>query len=159
MKELAVKAEQCFEKLYDKVVVVLGTIIFFAFSYYSARYTEILQEEEIIETNVDSVGGNLFFWLLAMAFFVLFRVLLQRMDGEKLHQFACVVKVLSLLYVGVVCVLWISSCYVRPRADASVICKVAGYLYNGDYATMEPPGYMSFCPHQYGMVFLLEQIV
>ena len=152
MKQNVIKIAEHFERFSEKVVLILGIIIYFALSYYSMRYTEMFIEgTEVMETLVDSVLWNILALIGCLGAFGLLQFVVSRMPKEKQHRIAMVVRIISFVYVLVVGTIWIT-----PSADAGVLRHVSALVYNGEYGTMIPPGYMSYCPHQYGLVFLLE---
>ena len=157
MKQLMIKAEECLEKICDKVVLALGIVMFFALSYYSLRYTEkLLNNVEIRCTRIDTVQGNLLAFLGVFLLFSLVRFGLSRVDEKKLHMILDIVKIVTLVYVLGISVLWVSVSHAFPQADAKILCIVAELYHNGDYGSMIPVGYMSYNPHQYGLVIWLE---
>lgn len=159
MKQYVIKAGECLEKLCDKVVVLLGIIIFSALSFYSMRYTELLLVDiEIMRTHTDSVVGNLFAFCGAFGFFSLVRFCLSRKSEEEQQRVSAIVKNITLLYVLGISVLWVFASHTAPRADAKILCQVANLFLNGDYESMVPVGYMSYNPHQFGLVFVLQSL-
>lgn len=157
MKHYVIKAGECLEILCDKVVVVLGIILFSALSFYSMRYTELLLDDvEIMRTHSDSVTGNLFAFCGVFALFSLVRFCLSRIEEEKRQRVSAIVKNITLVYVWGISVLWVFASHTSPRADAKILCRVAELFHNGDYGSMVPVGYMSYNPHQFGLVLVLE---
>lgn len=157
MKQFMTKAGDRIERFCDKTVLLLGMLIFLALSYYSMRYTEMFMDgTEVMETCIDSVPWNIVALAVCLGGFGILRFLLSRIKPDKVHKAACVIKIVALVYIFTVGVLWVSVGHVEPSADAGVLCQVSGLVYNGEYGTMIPPGYMSYFPHQFGLVFVLE---
>jgi len=146
------------EKLGDKVLLIIAFVIFWGLTYYSLRYTEILKPDtEIPMTIPDNALINLLIFMGIMILFFLLRTILLRkcnLDSDKLcRRFMGVITVL----VGVFSVGWVALCHVVPRADGASLCLVAQLMLEGaDFGFMDPPGYMSYNPHQFSLLSVIH---
>lgn len=152
------KTGKALEKLGDKVLLSIAFAIFWGLTYYSLRYTEILKPDtEIPMTIPDNVLINLLIFVGITALFFLLRTILLRkcnFNSNKLCQrFIGVITIL----IGMISVGWVAICHVVPRADGASLCLVAQLMMEGaDFGFMNPPGYMSYNPHQFSLLSVIH---
>lgn len=145
-----------FELLCNRMVLVLGILAFLPLVYYSMCYTErFIEGTEIMQTLRDSVAANLIGLLLFAMILAALRVLMSHM-GDRRKLLVRIFKIATLVYAAIVCIVCVAIVPEQPYADADILCQVAALLKEGDYSTMNPPGYMSYNPHQFGLIFVLQ---
>lgn len=157
MKQFGTKAGECIEKVSDRAVLIMGTVLFVVLSYYSMRFTELFREgTEIIETHHDSVAENLLALLGVLLLFSAIRWQMDKWEQERRKKAKDIVKIAALIYVAVISICWVAISHVYPRADAGTISLAAELIGKGEYSTMLPHGYLGHNPHQYGLALILE---
>ena len=142
------------------VVTVLGSLFAMALIYYSALYTEITPlDGDVPETLRDQALWNILGLLVVFLIFLLVNRLMEKYcakKGEyfvkKIEKIFCIGSILLATGIGF---WWIAVSHVKPIADSGCVCTVAGLFLQGSYP-MQLPTYMGYCPHQYGMVFVLQ---
>ena len=146
------------ENLCCRLLLLLGAFIYLGLVYYSARYTEdLLEGTEIPMTVVDRPYMNLlFFGGVTALCFVVTSLLAYRVHlGEKGKKFiiagAAVLVLLCSLF-------WITVCCVKAKADGGQLCYVARLVMEGRFGTMVPPGYMSYNPHQFSLLLVIQTL-
>lgn len=142
----------------DKMLLAISMLLSWGFTYYSLRYTEVLWDgTENPKTVVDSIGGNLMMFLAVTIVFFLLRNLLCKSRCCKTARTHRVVVIAVMVYVTITSVVWVLICHVTPRADGSTLCLVAELVMQGSsYGTMIPPGYMSYNPHQFSLLMVIQ---
>ncbi|MCM1551344.1 MAG: hypothetical protein NC092_01475 [Butyrivibrio sp.] len=109
-------------------------------------------------TVVDSVLGNLLIFMIFVAvLFLIYRLGVRAaakgwLAPEKMR----IVVIAAAILVAAVSIGWVALCHVRPGADGRALCYVAGLIMEGRYSTMTPPGYMSYNPHQYSLLLVIQ---
>ena len=144
------------EKGADRLLLLLCIIIFGWLTFYSLRYTEILYEDtEIPWTIDDSVGRNMLVLLVTIIMLLLGKLLINRIGAWRGQSADRKMKLLAgaaMIYVAVICIIWVSICHVSARADGRIVSIVAMGLKAGIFDYMLPYGYMYNFPHQYSLV-------
>lgn len=157
IQEKIQKAGGAAERAADKILLVIGILISWGLAYCSMTLTEELQTgTEIPVTVADSAGVNLLVLsAIAAVFFSLRRMLLRKgfLESGKARTVAVAA---AAIYVAVVCVAWVAICHVKPRADGGSLCYVARLVMQGRFGTMVPPGYMSYNPHQFSLLAVIQ---
>ncbi|MBO5336055.1 MAG: hypothetical protein J6A94_02850 [Lachnospiraceae bacterium] len=157
MKQLGIKIGEPLEKICDKVLLALGTMIFVVLSYYSMRFTELFREgTEIIETHRDSVLENVLALAGVLVLFSVIRILMDRCSQNQRKKIKNIVMLVTMVYAAVISIIWVTISHVFPRADAGTISLAAELIGQGEYSTMYPHGYLGHNPHQYGLALILE---
>ncbi len=145
------------EKLACKLLLLIAILMFGGLTYYSMRYTEILQPEEVPLTIKDNAFLNLVTFAAVTFVFLLLRILVQKkgkFNPDKAGK--CLVLIMTVL-ITLISVLWVTICHVAPRADGASVCLIAQLLLeSGDYGFMNPPAYMGFNPHLYGLLTVIQ---
>ena len=145
------------EQIADRALICFCTLILCGLSYYSMRYTEVLwSESEVPKTIQDSPGRNLLTLVIVLAVFFLLRIFILKKFSGHTDSVRKAVVAAAVVYVAVVCMVWVSICHVKPRADGESLCYVAKLVMNGRFGTMVPPGYMSYNPHQFSLLAVIE---
>ncbi len=146
------------ENLGNRILLLIALPIFIGLSYYSMRYTEtLLAETEIPVTVADNTLQNLLAFIGVIVLFFLIRTLIfqkfKPADDRICRRLAVTVTV----FVGLVSLSWVTICHVVPRADGSSVCLIAQLILEGnDFGFMDPPAYMSYNPHQYSLVAVVQ---
>ena len=146
------------ENLGNRILLLIAFPIFIGLSYYSMRYTEtLLAETEIPVTVADNTLQNLLAFIGVIVLFFLIRTLIfqkfKPADDRICRRLAVTVTV----FVGLVSLSWVTICHVVPRADGSSVCLIAQLILEGnDFGFMDPPAYMSYNPHQYSLVAVVQ---
>lgn len=139
------------------VVGSLSLLLGIGLVYYSARYTDICATDTgIPQTHVDSIFWNAVALLASAVVFGLLGKWFRGMQTEA-HRLRLekILLLLVLIYSTAVGGIWVAISHVEPYADARSVCVVAECVLAGDFP-MQPPTYMGYCPHQYGIVFVLH---
>ena len=160
MRDTISKIGRTLEKSGVSVLACIGLILGLGLTYYSAFYTELCEwETGISRTWRDHAMLNIIIFLMAAVLCVLLRRGLER--SRKNSRMADRVEGVLLVLVLIYCVaaggIWVALSHVEPYADARSVCVVAECFLEGDFP-MQPPTYMGYCPHQYGIVFVLHML-
>lgn len=145
-----------FERLCEKIVLMLGLLFFLPLTYYSMRYTVWCRDiTEIVQDYQDSVLGNLIGLLIFMILMIIVRIMVKKIGRKTALR---IMMIFTLLYVVLIGTIWVAVASIRPVADPEAICQVAQLMLNGNYETLIPPGYMSYNPQQFGLVMVLQML-
>ncbi|MCM1113010.1 MAG: hypothetical protein NC399_07120 [Muribaculum sp.] len=155
------KAGAVLERAADTALLLFCMPVLWGLTYYSIRYTEDLKpNSEIPVTVVDSVFGNLVLLLIfAAVLFLIYRLGVRAaargwLAPERMRRAVAAAAVL----VAAVSIGWVALCHVEPRADGESLCYVAKLMLEGRYGTMTPPGYMSYNPHQFSLLLVIQTL-
>lgn len=161
MGEKIGKIGKTLEKSGVSVVTCISLLLGLGLTYYSAFYTEeSLGETGISHTVRDSAILNVLVFLIAAALFGVLRKALERKREASPDFSAGLEKVLliaALIYSVAAGGIWVAVAHVAPDADAKSVCVVAEYVLAGEFP-MQPPTYMGYFPHQFGIVFVLHKL-
>lgn len=159
MRETIGKIGKTLEQSGVYIISCIGLFLGIGLTYYSAFYTEMCEwETGISRTLKDSVVLNVAVFLLIVTLFWLLHRGLKRSQEKisdifvRLERVLLIIALLLSVTAGGV---WVAVSHVEPYADARSVCVVAECVLAGDFP-MQPPTYMGFCPHQYGIVFVLH---
>lgn len=146
------------EKVGNKVLLLIAFPVFIGLAYYSMRYTEtLIPETEIPVTVADSTLLNLLVFIGVIAVFFLIRTLLFRKFKQADDKICRRLAVGVTVFVALISLTWVAICHVVPRADGSSVCLIAQLILEGsDFGFMDPPAYMSYNPHQYSLVAVVQ---
>jgi hypothetical protein len=162
MAEKIQRAGEFLEKICDKALLLLSMLILWGLTGYSMLYTVELREgTEVPITVRDSMGENLLVLLtVVLALFLLRRFFKRRLLKDKAALSVGKVRMavgIAAAYVGIASIVWVSICHVKARADGESLCYVAKLIMRkGDFGTMVPPGYMSYNPHQFSLLAVIQ---
>lgn len=151
------KAGGVLERAADKILLAISIVISWGLTFCSMTLTEELQTgTEIPVTTSDNAGINLLILFAVAAVFFLLRRILLKKCRLKFDKVRVAIVAAAAIYVTVVCVVWVSICHVKPRADGGSLCYVARLVMQGRFGTMVPPGYMSYNPHQFSLLAVIQ---
>lgn len=154
------KAGEFLNRLSCKVVFFVSALVALGLVYYSMFYTESLHPgTEIPMTMVDNPLlnlGTLFAVLLIL--FGGYYFLVYKAGVKWSYRKTFYVMLVCTLYIAVVAILWISICHIKARADGGSLCLIAKMFMEGRYGTMVPPGYMTYYPHQFSLLFVIHML-
>lgn len=144
------------ERVCDKLLLILGALILCGLVYYSLRYTEDLWDgTEIPMTVKDNPIWNLLIFAGAV---LLCQVIKRKLSG-RLHLSGKTSRFFPWIVSAIVLalsLLWVAICHVKAKADGGQLCYIAGLVMEGRFGTMIPPGYMSYNPHQFSLLFVIQ---
>lgn len=144
----------------DRIFLFLCFIIFGGLTFYSIRFTEMVDEaEEIPYTVIDSVGGNLLVLLaVTIAVLLLGRSVISKFfnEGQNADRRIGILAGVVTVCVMIISICWVSVCHVGPRADGRLLCIVAEGMMGGNFQYMLPEGYMHNYPHQFSFLMVLQ---
>ena len=147
------------ERSVDRIFLLLCFIIFSGLTFYSIRYTEMVDDVEIPYTIIDSTGGNLL-TLLAVAAVVLFlgKSVATRFltGGVDVNRRIGILTGAVTICVTIISIGWVSVCQIGPRADGRLLCVIAEGMMAGNFQYMLQEGYMYDYPHQYSFLMVLQ---
>ncbi len=159
MTRILKKAGAFLERVADTALLAFCMPVLWGLTYYSMRYTEKLQgNSETTMTVRDSVLVNLLVLLAVFTILFLFHRICsgiaakRRFTPDKLR----VVTTAATIVVAAVSIGWVALCHVRPLADGESLCYIAKLVMKGHYGTMTPPGYMSYNPHQFSLLLVIQ---
>lgn len=156
MVENIKKAGKLLEQMAETILLAISMLILWGLTYYSVRYTQVLRADtEIPMDTADNIAGNLMVFLVIMTIFSLLRnILLKKCCGsDRMHR---IIVASATVYVTIASVIWVTICHVAPRADGGILCFVAELVMQGEWGTMIPPGYMSYNPHQFSLLVVIQ---
>lgn len=140
-----------------RAIGVLSLLIMVFLTSISMVYTECMVEIEKPVRQSDSVPGNLIFLAVMLALFSVIRFFLLKKE-EVLSKAVNIVTILGVVYALIISLIWASLSCVPPHGDGWYLCIMADMIENGLYDVMSPVGYLSSCPHQYGLLCVLQII-
>lgn len=137
---------------------IVGGLIFAALTWYAFRYTQYIQPggREIPINVRDSMTNNLVIAGLALVVFVCLSELERRFRDRIQWIFMHVVLIISMLWVGMAGMWWISAVDRRPEGDQAFLYGGASYFLEGNFDFLSKGGYCSMYPHQLGLIALTE---
>ncbi|MCM1303274.1 MAG: glycosyltransferase family 39 protein [Lachnospiraceae bacterium] len=159
MDNRAEKAITYFYRTGNRVVKIVGGVIFLLLTWYSFRYTYYMEPggDEIPVNMVDSMRGNLLALAAALAVLVVLMILENHTDRRVQMIVRRVTLLVAMLWVGAVSLWWIFSADRIPEGDQAFIYGGASYFIEGDFAFLSAPSaYCGFYPHQLGLIALME---
>ena len=145
------------ERTAGKILLAISMLLLWGLTYYSMRYTQVLQDgTEIPLDKADSMGRNLIVFFVVVTVFFLLRngILKKRFSVSDRMRRTMVAS--AVIYVAIVSVVWVTICHVVPQADGARCVEIAASFLQGDYRQMMPPGYLCYFPHQYSLVAVIQ---
>lgn len=147
------------ERLGIYIVLGISLLLGTGLSYYSVFYTEVCEGDlGVSRTHTDSAIKNVFIFAAVLLALWGFHRLLQRErrhGGRLAERLEKGLLIFSMVYAVAAGGIWVALSHVAPDADARSVCVVAECVLRGDFP-MQPPAYMGYNPHQYGIVFVLH---
>lgn len=151
------KAGGVLERAADVILLGISIPISWGLAWCSMTLTEELQTgTEIPVTTADSAFINLLVLSAVSAVFFFLRGLFLKKCRWESRRVRAVTVASAAVYVAAVSVAWVSICHVKPRADGGSLCYVARLILQGRFGTMVPPGYMSYNPHQFSLLAVIQ---
>lgn len=140
------------------VISIVGGGIFLFLSWYAMRYTQYMNAstEEICINVKDSMGKNIFFLLLFVGVFALLLFVENRVPEKVQRWVLWGTLTLLCLWIGCFGMWWITTVDRQPVGDQAFIYGGASYFMEGQYSFLNKGAYCSNCPHQLGLIALVE---
>lgn len=139
-------------------VRIMGSAIFLALSWYAMRYTQYIPRYYVEQpVNVhDSMAKNIL--VLAIAVLVIIGLFkLEKHLPVKVQTWVLrIAPVMLTVYIGGCGLWWITMVDRVPVGDQAFIYGGASYFIEGGYFFLEKSHYCDMCPHQLGLIALVE---
>lgn len=140
------------------IIRMIGSAIFFALTVFSLIYTQYMipgGSETPRNTN-DSIGTNLLILLLFMTItYILFNAE-KKIPQHVIKIISYVSVTISMIIAAGIGLLWITAVDRIPDGDQAYLYGGASYFLEGNFVFLQKDAYMGMCPHQLGLVFLME---
>ena len=146
-------------KVANRVVMIVGSVIFGWLLWYAARYTHYMVPLEVEKSLVlhDSTWINILAVILFFSFFS-FLVFVEKKISKRVQKvIVCGVIFIAVVWTWFVCRWWVCAVERTPEADQLYLSAAASYFIDGEYFFLNPPGaYLAVYPYQKALTFLLE---
>lgn len=153
------KMRSILETTANRVVKIIGAIIFSVLFFYALRYTHYMIPLEIERTEIQK--DNIWLNLLSIALFLLLLAVLKYCDtrlNEKIKRILSAASaLLCMAFIATAGFWWINSANRIPEADQAFLYGGASYFIDGQYSFLNPNGgYFGMYPYQLPLVALME---
>lgn len=140
------------------ILRITGSLIFLVLVWYSMRYTQHIPQyyNELPVNNRDSSLKNCLALLSVVIVFLLLMKLENHISIKSQVWIRRILLVAMCIWFGVAGLLWITSTDRIPVGDQAFIYGGASYFIEGEYFFLEKGAYCDMCPHQLGLIALVE---
>lgn len=139
-------------------VRIIGSAIFLAMSWYAMRYTQYIPQfysEKPVNT-YDSMLKNILVLIMAVLAIIVLFELEKRLPVTLQTWVLRIMPAALVIWIGVCGLWWITMIDRVPVGDQAFIYGGASYFIEGQYFFLEKSNYCDMCPHQLGLMALVE---
>lgn len=137
---------------------ITGSLIFLMLAWYAMRYTQYISQyrDELPVNNRDFMLKNLLVLTGVLIAFLMFLKIEKRISDQVQAWGRRIMLSVMIIWFGTAGLLWITSVDRIPIGDQAFIYGGASYFIEGGYFFLEKGAYCDMCPHQLGLMALVE---